>query len=115
VSGKGFPKRCRVKKESEFKRIIEGGIKKRRRNLILYRLKEGEEEGQRFGIKVSGGHLKSVERNRIKREIREVLRKNRDRFAKNESAVVVCRPSTLKQDRGKLREDLEALISGEWV
>jgi ribonuclease P protein component len=113
VSGEGFPKRCRVKKEPEFRRIIEDGIKKRGKNLILYRLKEGGEGGQRFGIKVSGGQLKAVQRNQIKREIREVLRKNRARFAKNESAVVVCRLSALKQESSKLREDLEALISGE--
>jgi ribonuclease P protein component len=115
VRWEGFPKIYRVKKESEFRRIIEDGIRKRGKNLILFRLKGSEEEGQRFGIKISGGTLKAVERNRIKRAIREVLRKNKSRFAKNESVVVVCRPSVLKEEPGKLREDLEALISRKKV
>jgi ribonuclease P protein component len=110
VKKEGFPKGIRVKKESEFRRIMGNGIRKKGKNLILFRLEGNEEEGLRFGIKISGGIKKAVDRNRIKRAIREVLRKNKSRFAKNESVVVVCRPSGLKEKPGRLKGDLESLI-----
>lgn len=105
-----FGKSIRVKKESEFKRIIEKGSKRRGENLIIFRLLGAANEGQKFGIKIGRGIKTAVLRNKIKREIREVLRKNKDRFDKNEGVVVVCKSTTGGLNLSKLREELEWLI-----
>lgn len=105
-----FPKSIRVKKESEFKRIIQTGTKEKGENLIVFRLQADDDQGQRFGIRIPGGVKNAVGRNRIKRVIREVLRKNRGRFAANEGVVVVCWASALRVDADKLNRDLQSLI-----
>lgn len=110
VKKEGFPKNIRVKKESEFKRIIENGIKKKGENLIVFRLLGADKEGQKFGIKIARGIKKAVTRNKIKRVIREVLRKSKDKFDKNEGVVVVCKSSAGGVDVRKLKEELESLI-----
>ncbi|MCK4384934.1 MAG: ribonuclease P protein component [candidate division Zixibacteria bacterium] len=86
----GFPKRIRVKKKSEFNQIIKNGSKKFGENLVLYRLRSSG-EGQKFGIKIARGTKGAVRRNKIKRIIRETLRKNKERFDPNEKVVVLFR------------------------
>ncbi len=105
-----FPKSIRVKKESEFKRIIEKGIKKKSENLIVFRLLGAGIEGQKFGIKIARGFKKAVTRNKIKRVIREVLRKNKVKFEKNEGVVVLCKSTAGEVDVRRLKEELESLI-----
>ena len=105
----GFSKKIRVKKESEFKQIIKQGSKRFGENIVLYRL-HSSGEGQRFGIKISRGIKGAVKRNRIKRIIRETLRKNKDSFDPNEKVVVLFKPGTEDVNLDKLKEDLENLI-----
>jgi ribonuclease P protein component len=105
-----FGKSLRVKKEYEFKRIIENGTKKRGGSLIVFRLLGAGVEGQKFGIKMSRGIKRAILRNKIKRVLKEVLRKNKDKFDKNEGVVVVCRCKTGQVNLRKLKEELEGLI-----
>jgi len=112
VKKEGYPKSIRIKKESEFRQIINEGIKKRGDNLIVFRRPRGAETGRKFGIKIGKGIKKANERNKIKRIIREVLRKNKDRFAENESVVVLCMSTAAGEEPHRLREELEDLIHG---
>jgi ribonuclease P protein component len=106
----GYPKSLRVKKDSEFRQIMNEGIKKRGDNLIVFRLPRGAEVGQKFGIKIGKGIKKATERNKIKRIIREVLRKNKDRFDENESVVVLVKSAAEEINLHKLKEELVSLI-----
>jgi ribonuclease P protein component len=114
----GFPKKIRVKKESEFNQIIRNGSKKSGENVTLFRLRSPD-EGQKLGIKISRGMKGAVQRNKIKRIIREALRKNKERFDLNEKVVVLVKSpkkgveriaDTQKIDFDKLKEELENLI-----
>jgi ribonuclease P protein component len=107
----GFSKSYRVKKPIEFRRIMVEGAKSRGRNLVLYRL-EGT-GGQRFGIRIGRGTKNAVVRNRLKRTIREFLRRNKDSFARDESVVVVCKASAEALSPERLTEELANLIRSE--
>jgi len=116
-----FPKKIRIKKNSEFNQIIKTGTKKLGENIVLYRL-DSSGEGQKFGIKISRGIKGAVKRNKIKRIIRETLRKNKDKFDSNEKVVVVFKSPTKGVNRmvhtqeidcNKLKEELENLIHFE--
>jgi ribonuclease P protein component len=96
----GFPKKIRVKKGSEFDQIIKNGSKRLGENLALYRLRSSD-EGQKFGIKIARGIKGAVKRNKIKRILRETLRKNKDKFDPNEKVVVLFR----SPGKGKNRPD----------
>jgi ribonuclease P protein component len=110
VKKEGLAKSIRLKKGSEFKRIMQDGAKKKSENLIVFRLQGDEDTGQKFGIRIPRGIKRAVDRNRIKRAIREVLRKNKGKFAKNESVVVLCKASARRANPDKLKEDLDSLI-----
>ncbi len=107
---KKFPKKIRISKQHEFRRIIENGNKTEGENLILFRLNGSNEEGQGFGIKMARGIKGAVIRNRIKRVIREFLRKNKDSFTPNEGVVVVCKSKAGAIDLHQLKEELVSLI-----
>jgi len=113
-----FPKKIKVKKKSEFDQIIKNGAKKFGENIVLYRLLSLE-EGQKFGIKISKGIKGAVKRNKIKRIVREILRKNKDKFDANEKVVVVIKLANKDMNRmvqtqdidfDKLKKELENLI-----
>ena len=114
----GFPKRIRVKKQSEFDQIIKEGSRTSGEYIVLYRLRSAD-EGQKFGIKIARGTKGAVRRNKIKRIIRETLRKNKDKFDPDEKVVVLFRPPSKGTNRAvhageidfdKLKEELENLI-----
>ena len=84
----------------------------------MYRLRSAD-GGQKFGIKIARGTKGATKRNKIKRIIRETLRKNKDKFDPNEKVVVLLRSPkkgmnhavhTGEIDFGKLQEELENLI-----
>lgn len=118
MSKEDFPKKIRVKKNSEFNRIIKNGTKELGEKIVLYRLCTPD-KGQKFGIKISKGIKGAVKRNKIKRIIRETLRKNKDKFEVSEKVVVVIRSLskdmnqkvyTQQIDFDKLKTELENLI-----
>ena len=108
MAEQGFSKSVRVKRPIEFRRIMVEGAKSRGRNLELYRLRGTE--GQRFGIRIGRGTKNAVVRNRLKRTIREFLRKNKDSFARDESVVVICKASAEALNPERLGEELAGLI-----
>lgn len=118
MSKEDFPQKIKVKKSSEFNQIIKTGTKKFGETIVLYRLCSSG-GGQKFGIKISKGTKGAVIRNRIKRIIRETLRKNKDKFDPHEKVVVLVKSPTQGVNRmvhtqeidfDKLKEELENLI-----
>ena len=73
-----FPSTARLKKRSDFKRVYEQGTKHAGRYFSFYVLPTGKPG--RIGIVVSHRFGSAVERNRIKRLIREAYRKHRGSF-----------------------------------
>jgi len=121
MNKENFPRKIKIKKNSEFNQIIKTGTKKLGENIVLYRL-DSSGEGQKFGIKFSRGVKGAVKRNKIKRIIRETLRKNKDKFDLNEKVVVLVKSPTKGVNRkvhtqeidcDKLKEELENLIHFE--
>ena len=76
--------------------------------MVLYRLQGTG--GQRFGIRIDRGSKDAVVRNRLKRTIREFLRKNKDWFARDERVVVVCKAPAEKLSPERLTKELTGLI-----
>jgi ribonuclease P protein component len=114
----GFPKAIRVKKQPEFDQVIKEGSRTSGEYLVLYRLRSSD-EGQKFGIKIARGTKGAVKRNKIKRIIRETLRKNKGKFDPNEKVVVLFRSPNKGVNRAvhageidfdRLGEELERLI-----
>ncbi len=79
-------KYLRIKKQAEFQRIFQKGKRVFSPSLtILYR----PDERTKMGISVGKRHGKSVQRNRVKRLLREAFRLNQDELQGTYSFVLI--------------------------
>ncbi len=115
----GPRKRRRLSRSGEFNRAYREGSSKANRHLVLYRFPRGEDESPeaRLGVSVSRKVGGAVERNRVKRALREAFWSIDDTAIDAYDFVIVARSGigALIDDQGTdgVRECIkEVLISG---
>jgi ribonuclease P protein component len=90
------PKRGRLSRSAEFERVYRQGRSVGNRFLVLYsfpRSSAGEPaDGTRLGVSVSRKVGGAVERNKVKRLLREAFGKLAERLPDDQDVVVVARP-----------------------
>jgi ribonuclease P protein component len=102
-AGRG-PRRRRLSRSAEFERVYRQGRSKANRFLVLYAFpREATEsgnadDGPRLGLSVSRKVGGAVERNRIKRVLRELFWAEAERLPGNADYVVVARPDVRELD-----------------
>ena len=92
-------KRRRLSRSAEFERVYRQGRSKGNRFLVLYALPrdEGtprEDDGPRLGLSVSRRVGGAVDRNRVKRVLREAFWAEAERLPEGADYVVVARPDS---------------------
>jgi ribonuclease P protein component len=84
--------RGRLSRSAEFERVFRQGRSHAGRDLVLYVFPRGEDEGEpRLGMTVSRKVGSAVERNRIKRVLREAFALESERLPTGSDAVVIAR------------------------
>jgi ribonuclease P protein component len=93
---RGRPKRGRLSRSAEFERVYRQGRSVGNRFLVLYafpRATAGESaDGPRLGLSVSRKVGGAVDRNRVKRLLREAFAGESERLPADHDVVVVARP-----------------------
>ena len=93
---RGRPKRGRLSRSAEFERVYRHGRSVANRFLVLYAFPRagdvGAGGGPRLGLSVSRKVGGAVERNHVKRLLREAFAREADRVPGNHDVVVVARP-----------------------
>ena len=107
-----FPKDVRLRTAAEFRRVYELGAKRTSRFFVLFELQNGKKYS-RFGLTTSRKLGKAHDRNRIKRNVREILRTARASIPKGFDFVVNPKQSVINRRFAELRLDLLALFGGE--
>jgi ribonuclease P protein component len=94
-SGAGPPRRRRLSRSGDFKRVYKEGSSKATRHLVLYSFDRGENSPEeiRLGISVSKKLGDAVARNRVKRVLKEAFWMKVDRDQAEQDFVLVARPS----------------------
>jgi ribonuclease P protein component len=102
--GRG-PRRRRLSRSAEFERVYRQGRSRANRFLVLYAFpreaapEAEEDDGPRLGLSVSRKVGGAVQRNRVKRVLREAFWAEAERLPADSDYVVVARP-----DVGELAE-----------
>lgn len=107
----GLPRTLRLRKSADFKRVQAAGQKIVTPHLIIYIAPApalgAEPVAARLGLTVSSRVGGSVERNRVKRRLRELFRRLRPRLPLGQDVVLIARPSILQVDSLLIAADLE--------
>jgi ribonuclease P protein component len=115
-------KRRRLSRSAEFERVYRQGRSKGNRYLVLYAFPRSDddtserEDGPRLGLSVSRRVGGAVDRNRVKRVLREAFWAESERLPVTSDYVVVARPDAreLAQREGTagMRGALSELVAG---
>jgi ribonuclease P protein component len=89
-----MPKRRRLSRSGEFDRVYRDGSSQATRYLVLYSFPRKDEDDQevRLGVSVSRKVGGAVDRNRVKRTLREAFWALADRLPHRHDFVIVARP-----------------------
>jgi ribonuclease P protein component len=86
------PGRGRLSRSADFDRVFRTGRSHAGRELVLYVFPRGDGEPSRLGLSVSRKVGGAVERNRVKRLLREAFAQESERLPAGTDAVIVARP-----------------------
>jgi ribonuclease P protein component len=82
----------RLSRSAEFERVYRQGRSTANRHLVLYSFPNAAAERPRLGLSVSRKVGGAVERNRVKRLLREAFAGAQDELIRGQDIVVVARP-----------------------
>jgi len=102
-----FPDSRRVKARSDFLRL-QGGARRVHSPHFVFLLGHRASGETRIGITVTRKIGNSVERNRIRRLVREVFRKNLELFPEGHDVIVIARSDAASLDYGTVLAEVEA-------
>lgn len=98
-----------VKKHSDFDDIIQNGKYKKNKAYIIYN-KVNEKEFTRWGLavgkKIGDAHI----RNKVKRQVREIITANKKLFQNNKDYIIIVKKSVLDMDFDEMTRQLVSLI-----
>jgi len=83
--------RGRISRSAEFERVYRHGRSQANRHLVLYSFPNESEQAPRVGLSVSRKVGGAVDRNRVKRLLREAFDRNQD-LRTGHDLVVIARP-----------------------
>lgn len=106
----GFSKKERLKKDKDFQAVFKEGQKLWINSVLLIIYKLNNLNYRRLGIVISKKIKKATQRNKVKRWIRELFRKNKECFPKNCDIIIIPHPNLLNLDYNKLESMVKEKI-----
>lgn len=109
----GLPKTSLIRKNREFNRVYRYGNRLYGDGFAVIYM-SNQKQWSRLGISVQRKVGGAVQRNRIKRVIREVFRKNRHLFPQNADVVVTVRPGFAARSFNDFQHMVSAVMDAKF-
>ncbi len=95
-----------LKKSGDFKRVLESGSREKLENIVIVALPNPEGR-TRIGISVTRRAGGSVRRNRIKRRVREAVRRNASLLPQGLDMVIIAGAKCYDSEFTRIEKDIE--------
>ena len=109
----GLSKKERLTKEKDFERVFKEGKKKWIGRVALMFYLENRLPYSRLGVVVSKKIRKAVKRNRAKRLIKEVFRRNKHLFPEGSDIIIIPHPGIVELDYWRVLKEFKSSLHGE--
>jgi ribonuclease P protein component len=103
--------RTRLSRSAEFERVYRQGRSTANRHLVLYAFPNASTDRPRLGLSVSRKVGGAVERNRVKRLLREAFARTEPELRAGQDVVLVARPAARELVEREGLEGVEASLS----
>ena len=107
-----FPRRQRICRKRDFEQAFAEGRRRSGRDMLVV-IRPNATDESRLGLAVGRKVGNAIVRNRLKRRLREIFRRNRDRLPESVDLVVVLRPSAAELSFDDLRDRFIGLAREE--
>jgi ribonuclease P protein component len=104
-------KRYRLKRRNDFRRVFRAGTSVANRQFVLYVYDRGNDEPVRVGVSVSRKVGNAVTRNRIRRLVKEVVRRWVDYLPNGVDLIIIARAPAAKMDYHQVKSSLRHVFS----
>jgi ribonuclease P protein component len=104
-----FSRQQRLRRRAEFLHVQENGARVSTRHLLVLLTPRANDDVTRLGVVASRKVGGAVERNRAKRLLREVFRRNAAAFPERTDIVIIVRPGTHELSQAELDAELLAV------
>lgn len=102
-------KENRIRKNSDFRVVYSKGKSYSDYYLVLF-IKKRPDNGKKFGITTAKKMKKAVERNKIRRRLREIIKKHFDFVQPGYDVIIMCRLNGKDADFSQLEESYVRLL-----
>jgi len=102
-------KQNRIKESREFNNIIKVGTMYKNKDFFIYCLPK-KENNIRFGIAIGTKLGGAVVRNKLKRQIKGIIREIYNMFPNNKDYIIIGRKSITEKDYQKIKESLINIV-----
>ena len=111
MAGEGFPAQLRLRQRREFLAVTRLGTKYHTRNFLVFVQDEKRDAPPRLGITVTKKVGNAVQRNWIKRRVREVFRRKQQAFAPGLAMVWIAKKQARGISTAQVEAEFETLLS----
>lgn len=109
VERQTFGRHERICKRKEYTAVYEQGIRRYSRHFTIITFRN-QAETSRLGITASKKAGNAVQRNRVKRLLREFFRLNKSRFSSSQDIVIIARKFAYTLNYRDVCRELESLV-----